>query len=173
MKQFLIILLASLITQSAIAQQRASTSKAIAVLHPSSGSSTSGTVLVVQGAKETTLQVDLSGLEPGSVHGIHVHEWGDCSSPDAESAGGHFNPEGSKHSSPDAKERHVGDLGNITADANGKVAVTLHDKVISLKGPHSILGRALVIHKKADDFKSQPSGNAGERIACGVIGVAR
>ncbi len=98
---------------------------------------------------------------------------GNCSSPDEESPGSHFNPAGMKHGGPDSKERQVGDLGNITADEQGKVVTTIRDSQGSLRGPHGVIGRSLVIHKMADDLKSQPTGNEGERIACGVAGIGK
>jgi Cu-Zn family superoxide dismutase len=113
---------------------------------------------------------DLDGLSPGS-HGFHIHEKGDCSGDDASLAGGHFNPTNAKHGGPDSAERHVGDLGNVIADKNGHAHYERLDKIISLKGPNSIIGRSVVIHSKEDDYKTQPAGNSGERIACGVIKI--
>jgi Cu-Zn family superoxide dismutase len=109
-------------------------------------------------------------LEPGP-HGFHVHEFGDCSAPDGSSAGGHFAPLGSPHGPPDAGqgERHIGDLGNIVANADGVVEQELADSVIRLDGENSIVGKAIIVHAGADDFTTQPSGAAGERVACGVI----
>lgn len=158
---------------AAFAQQTPSIAKGIANLHPASGSSVTGTAAITQDSKAASIALDIAGLEPGTTHGLHVHEWGNCSSPDADSAGGHFNPTAMKHGGPDAKERHVGDLGNITADPQGKVVTTIHDREISLRGPHAVIGRSLVVHKMADDLKSQPTGNSGERIACGVIGIGK
>jgi Cu-Zn family superoxide dismutase len=100
-----------------------------------------------------------------------VHEFGDCSMADGTCAGGHFNPEGKDHGRPDAAVRHVGDFGNIKAGADGKAAYQRVDKLITFSGPHSIIGRAVIIHANPDDF-SQPTGNAGGRIGCGVIGIA-
>ena len=114
---------------------------------------------------------ELSGLKPGK-HGFHIHEFGDVSSADPKCHGGHFNPDKKKHGAPDAAERHVGDLGNITADGRGKAVIDMTDKLIALSGPHSIVGRAVIIHEKADDLKTQPTGDAGARIAGGVVGIA-
>ena len=112
---------------------------------------------------------NLEGLKKG-VHGFHIHEKGDCSAPDAKSAGGHFNPGNHKHGAPDAAEHHEGDLGNITADKDGKGTATLTIKGVTLgDGDTSIVGKGFIIHAKADDLKSQPVGNAGDRVACGVI----
>jgi Cu-Zn family superoxide dismutase len=114
---------------------------------------------------------NLEGLKKGD-HGFHIHEKGDCSAPDAKSAGGHFNPEQHKHGAPDATEHHAGDLGNITADKDGKATKTFTMKGITLKpGDDSIAGKGFIIHEKADDMKTQPTGNAGDRIGCGVITV--
>ena len=124
---------------------------------------------VIEDGIEITGQIN--GLPPGE-HAFHVHEFGDCSSEDGMSAGAHFNPEHKHHGSPEAEQRHVGDLGNIKADDNGRVNLNLKDRVIQLHGPHSIIGRSLIVHAQRDDF-TDPAGNAGARIACGVIGIAK
>jgi Cu-Zn family superoxide dismutase len=111
-------------------------------------------------------------LNPGT-HGFHVHEFGDCSAPDFASAGGHFNPTSEPHAGPKDAHRHEGDLGNVEAGADGSVAVDYTDSGLRFEGDKSILGRAVVVHANADDLKTQPSGNAGGRVACGVIGVAK
>ena len=115
---------------------------------------------------------DISGLTPGK-HGFHIHEYGDCSSDDGTSAGGHFNPNGMPHSMPTSEQRHVGDLGNIEADKDGKAHLDYFDTVISFSGKNSIVGRGLIVHEKEDDLKTQPTGAAGARVACGVIGVVK
>lgn len=148
------------------------TTKAIAVLHATSGSSVAGTVTFTSSADELTVVADVSGLTPGK-HGFHIHEFGDCSAPDAMSAGGHFNPMHKQHGAPDAMERHSGDLGNLEADASGKAHLEWKDKMLKLSGTDSILGLSVIVHAKDDDLKSQPVGNAGGRVACGVIGVAK
>jgi Cu-Zn family superoxide dismutase len=112
---------------------------------------------------------NLEGLKKGD-HGFHIHEKGDCSAPDATSAGGHFNPTNHKHGAPEAEEHHEGDLGNITAEKDGKATKTFTIKGVSLgEGDTSIIGKGFIIHAKADDMKTQPTGNAGDRVACGVI----
>jgi Cu-Zn family superoxide dismutase len=146
--------------------------KAIAVLHPTAGSNVSGTVTFTASGDEVKVVADLAGLKPGK-HGFHIHEFGDCSAPDAKSAGGHFNPGNHQHGAPDATDRHAGDLGNIEADASGKAHLEMSDKVMKLAGADSILGHAVIVHEKADDLKTQPTGDAGGRVACGVIGVAK
>jgi len=113
----------------------------------------------------------IEGLEPGE-HGFHVHEFG-VWSPDGMSSGGHFNPTGAAHAGHDSPKRHVGDLGNVKADEHGKATIDLMDDQISFEGPNCVLGRGLVVHEKADDLKTQPTGNAGGRLAVAVIGVAK
>jgi len=114
---------------------------------------------------------EITGLTPGE-HGFHVHEYGMWNE-DGMASGGHFNPTGASHASHESAKRHVGDMGNIKADENGKAVVDLEDDQISFEGPTSILGRGLVVHAKADDLKSQPAGDAGGRLAVAIIGVAK
>jgi Cu-Zn family superoxide dismutase len=107
---------------------------------------------------------------PPGTHGLHVHEKGDCSDPKAMSAGGHFNPGGMPHSGPMDMKRHAGDLGNIEIGANGTGDLDITSDMLTVKpGPNSVVGRSVVFHEKADDFKTQPTGNAGGRFGCGVI----
>ena len=147
--------------------------KAIAVLHPTAGNKLSGTVTFTEVADGVQVQAEITGLTPGN-HGFHVHEFGDCSAADASSAGAHFNPTNKPHAGPDAVERHVGDMGNVEADASGKAKLEYLDHQISLTNDQqSVIGRSVVIHAKADDLKSQPSGDSGARVACGVIGWAK
>jgi Cu-Zn family superoxide dismutase len=147
------------------------TEKAIAVLHPTEGSSTRGIVTFTREENGIRIHAEVSGLT-GEMHGFHVHEFGDCSAPDATSAGDHFNPTDMPHAGPDAEKRHAGDFGNIEADKSGKGVYDRIDTHISFSGPESIIGRAVVVHEKRDDLTSQPSGDAGSRIACGVVGIA-
>jgi Cu-Zn family superoxide dismutase len=114
---------------------------------------------------------DVSGLTAGA-HGFHVHEKGDCSDPKAETAGPHFNPHGAAHGPPEGTGRHAGDLGNLTADESGRATANTTDAMLKLAGPDSIIGRAVIVHANPDDMKSQPAGNAGPRLACGVIEAA-
>ena len=146
--------------------------KAIAVLHSTAGSNVTGTVTFTKAGDEVKVVADITGLKPGK-HGFHIHEFGDCSAPDATSAGGHFNPSHHQHGAPDATDRHAGDLGNIEADASGKAHLEWSDKMMKLSGDDSIVGHAVIVHEKADDLKTQPTGDAGGRLACGVIGVAK
>ncbi len=147
--------------------------KAIAVLHPTAGNKVGGTVTFTEVADGVQVQAEITGLAPGN-HGFHVHEFGDCSAPDASSAGGHFNPTSEPHAGPDAVERHVGDMGNVEADASGNAKLDYVDHQISLTNDQqSVIGRSVVVHAKADDLKSQPAGDSGARIGCGVIGRAK
>ena len=146
--------------------------KAIAVLHPASGSQVMGTVTFTKIDGGIQVVADITGLTPGQ-HGFHIHEFGDCSAPDATSAGGHFNPSKNPHAGHDDAKRHEGDLGNIEADSSGKAHLELTDKMMTMSGEKSIIGRGVIVHEKADDLKTQPTGNAGGRVACGVIGVAK
>ncbi len=166
----LIIVVLAIVAAGRIGAQEPT--KAIAVLHPTVGSNVSGTVTFTKGTDSIQVVADVTGLTPGK-HGFHVHEFGDCSSPDGNSAGGHFNPTHKQHGAPDAADRHAGDLGNIEADASGKAHLDWKDKVMKLSGPDSIVGRSVIVHVQEDDLKTQPTGNSGGRLACGVIGVAK
>ena len=147
--------------------------KAIAVLHPTAGNNVKGTVTFTEEADGVQVHAEITGLTPGN-HGFHIHEFGDCSAGDGSSAGGHFNPTDSRHAGPDDAERHVGDMGNVEADASGKATLDYLDHQISLTNDRqSVIGRSVVVHAKADDLKSQPAGDSGARIACGVIGRAK
>jgi superoxide dismutase, Cu-Zn family len=147
--------------------------KAVAVLHPTAGNKVSGTVTFTEVADGVQVRAEINGLTPGT-HGFHIHEFGDCSAADAMSAGAHFNPTNKPHAGPDAAERHVGDMGNVQAEASGKAKLDYVDHDVSLgKDPKSVIGRSVVVHAQRDDLKSQPAGDAGARVACGVIGVAK
>lgn len=136
-----------------------------------SGSNVKGWVrFAPDGWGKVEVTAEIHGLSPGS-HGFHVHEYGDCSAADGSSAGGHFNPTGVAHGSPEANAHHMGDLGNIVADASGVARVQRRFDPLKLRGSKGILGRAVVIHEKADDLQSQPSGAAGKRVGCGVIAI--
>lgn len=139
-----------------------------AQLRPTDGHEAKGQVTFRRFGEVVRVEVEMEGLEPGS-HGFHVHEHGDCSAPDASSAGGHFNPTNQPHGAPGDEGRHIGDLGNIEADENGRVNTVIDDRLLMLNGDHSIVGKAVVVHAGADDLTSQPSGDAGARIACGLI----
>lgn len=144
----------------------------VAVLHPTAGHNVKGVIWFTQEKGFVHVTGMLSGLTPGK-HGFHVHQFGNCTKPDGTSAGGHFNPKKMKHGAPTAKMRHQGDLGNIVADKDGNAKIDWKDKTMQLRGANTIVGRGLIVHDKEDDLKSQPTGNAGARVACGVIGWAK
>jgi len=157
--------------QMGMMPERPMITKAVCVLHPLGDSKVSGTVTFTKVENGIQLTADLTGLTPGN-HGFHIHQWGDCSSPDGKSAGGHFNPGNEPHAGPDADRRHVGDLGNITAGDDGTAHYSRVDTHIAFHGPDSIIGRGMIVHAGTDDLTTQPTGDAGGRVACGVIGVA-
>lgn len=152
-------------------QEFPSVQKAVAVVYPTKGNTVEGTVTFTQEPQGVKISARLKGLTPGD-HGFHIHEFGNCACDDAQCAGDHFNPTRNRHAGPRDANRHVGDLGNIHADENGNGTYEELDTAISLEGPHSIIGRAVIIHEKADDLHSQPSGDSGARVAAGVIGIA-
>lgn len=138
--------------------------KAVAYLKPTEGNSAQGTVVFIKEGGKVRVVADITGLSPGK-HGLHIHDFGDCSSADASSAGPHFNPTNAAHGCPDSKERHLGDLGNIEADRSGRARADWIEQRISLSGSNSILGRAVVVKAKPDDCVTQPGGGAGSRVA--------
>src|SRR5437660_10388853 len=147
--------------------------KAVAVLHPTSGNKVSGTVTFTEVTDGVQVHAEIAGLTPGN-HGFHVHEFGDCSAADASSAGAHFNPTNQPHAGPDTAARHEGDMGNVEADASGNAKLHYVDHQISLTNDaKAVIRRSVVVHAKSDDLKTQPSGDSGARIACGVIGWAK
>lgn len=155
------------------AAQMAKIDAAVCVLHATKGNNVSGTVEFYQVESKVKIFALVSGLTPNQKHAIHIHEFGDCTSPDGKSAGGHYNPEGHDHGLPDAGHRHAGDLGNLQADANGNAKQVIWVDNVSVAGlKNPILGRSIIVHAKTDDG-GQPTGNAGPRIACGVIGVKK
>jgi Cu-Zn family superoxide dismutase len=157
--------------QAAAPQAANEVTKAICVVHPLGNSKVAGKVVFTKVSGGVEVNAELTGLAAGE-HGFHVHEFGDCSMADGTCAGAHFNPTGAPHGGPEDARRHVGDLGNIKADASGKATYKRVDKMLTLNGPHSVIGRAIIVHAAPDDLKSQPSGDAGARVGCGVIGIA-
>lgn len=141
---------------------------ASAELQPASGSQVRGRVDFTQAGDRVRVTGDIGGHAPGR-KGFHIHEKGDCSAPDATSAGGHYNPGKTRHGAPGAG--HAGDLGNITFDASGQARVDQMASgiAVSSSAPNGIIGRALIVHMQEDDLKTDPTGNAGGRAACGVI----
>ena len=165
-----IVCLASLTALlGACATMDASGPSADATLEARSGSKVSGTVSFKAAGQKIRVEARVAGLTPGE-HGFHVHEAGDCSAADASSAKGHFNPAGRPHGHHGGSERHAGDMPNLVADASGKAMLSAELDMLSLtEGPTGILKRSVVIHADPDDYKSQPAGNSGKRVACGVI----
>lgn len=147
------------------------TKKLVIVFQPKSNSSVSGTATFIEKNGKVTFTAKLAGLQPG-VHAIHIHEKSDCSSADGSSAGGHWNPTFKKHGKWGVGEYHKGDIGNFTADANGNGTISLITDEWNMGSgdpTKDILGKGLIVHQGADDFVSQPSGNAGARVACSAI----
>ena len=144
--------------------------RAIAQLEPTRGNTTSGTVRFAHAGDGVRVHGEIRGLRPGAEHGFHIHEKGDCSSGDGMSTGGHFNPHIKAHGAHGGDEHHAGDLPSLKADKYGVAAFSYFARGISLDGPTtSILGKGLIVHRDPDDFTTQPTGNAGPRLACAVI----
>ena len=143
---------------------------ATAKLEPTRGNTAAGTVTFVQWGEVVKVSGSISGLKPGAEHGFHVHEKGDCSSGDGLSAGGHFNPGGKPHGHHGMGEHHTGDLPSVKADASGVAAIHFESRTIRVgSSANDIVGTGLIVHRDPDDFKTQPTGNAGPRLACAVI----
>jgi superoxide dismutase, Cu-Zn family len=144
--------------------------RATAALQPTKGSKAFGEATFEQAGDKVRVIVFAQGLRPEREHGFHIHEAGDCSSGDGMSAKGHFNPHGKPHGNPASAERHAGDLPSLKAGKDGRAKIDVAVDAISIGGgPGNIVGRGLIIHADPDDYKTQPTGNAGTRIACGVI----
>ena len=143
---------------------------ATAQLQPTKGNKTFGEATFEQVGDKVRVAVFVQGLKPGQEHGMHIHEVGDCSSGDGMSTKGHFNPHGKPHGHHASAERHAGDLPALKANQEGRANVQIDIDIITVApGPASIVGRGLIVHADPDDYKTQPTGNAGARIACGVI----
>jgi len=144
--------------------------RATAALQPTKGSKAFGEATFEQVGDKVRVIVFAQGLKPGAEHGFHIHEAGDCGSGDGMSAKGHFNPHGKPHGDPKSAERHAGDLPSLKAGKDGRARIDATVDAISIgQGAGNIVGRGLIIHADPDDYKTQPTGNAGARIACGVI----
>ena len=111
----------------------------------------------------------VTGLKPNAAHGFHVHEKGDCSAPDFSSAGGHFNPTNQPHGAHGQGAHHLGDMPQLMADANGTANISFNSQSLQLRGPNSIIGKSVIVHRDPDEPTHQPVGNAGPRLACGII----
>jgi len=144
--------------------------RATAALQPTKGNKAFGEATFEQAGDKVRVIVFAQGLKPGAEHGFHIHEAGDCSSGDGMSAKGHFNPHGKPHGNPSSGERHAGDLPSLKADKSGRAKIDVTVDAISIgAGAGDVVGRGLIIHADPDDHKTQPTGNAGARLACGVI----
>ena len=145
-----------------------------AELKPTQGNTASGWVRFEQRGSNLLVTAEVRGLKPNAEQGFHVHEKGDCSAPDATSAGGHFNPAGKPHAHYLQGASHAGDLPNLKADANGVATYSYTSDALSLAtgATNGVVGRAVVVHRDPDDYTSQPAGNSGPRIACGVIAAS-
>jgi len=143
---------------------------ATAILAPTAGNNTTGTVRFAQAGDRVRVMGEVRGLKAGAEHGFHVHEKGDCSSPDGTSAGGHFNPGGQPHGRAGAGPHHAGDLPSLKADAAGVAKFSFESTAFRLGGgANDIIGRGLIVHRDPDDYTTQPTGNSGPRLACAVI----
>lgn len=168
----LITLAASVAIVSGCAILSPSSPIATVELKPTAGNKVSGTTTFVRQGEKVLVDARIKGLKPGR-HGFHIHEGGDCSAPDDRGIGGHFNPGGSEHGNPASGKHHGGDLGNLDADANGNAVlnttVTMQGLSFAKTGANSIIGRGLIVHADADDLTTQPTGNSGKFVACGII----
>ncbi len=164
-----VALLASAVFATGCSSMPGAGPSATAELSPTQGNTARGTITFTQSGDRVKVVASLSGL-PAGPHGLHVHEKGDCSAPDGMSAGGHFNPLGKPHGHYESSERHAGDMPSIVADAAGNATLTVTLDTIAVgTGPADIVGKSVIVHKDPDDYKTQPTGNSGARIACGVI----
>jgi Cu-Zn family superoxide dismutase len=144
--------------------------QASASLAPTTGNTASGAVRFVQDGAKVKVSGEVRGLKPGADHGFHVHEKGDCSSGDGMSTGGHYNPAGKPHGRHAQGDHHAGDLPSLKADAAGVARFSFESSTISVGGGAAdIVGKGLIVHRDPDDYRTQPTGNAGPRLACAVI----
>mgnify|MGYP003393969347 CR=1 FL=1 len=147
--------------------------RATAQLQPTKGSKTSGEATFQQMGGKVRVVIIVQGLRPNQEHGLHIHEVGDCSSGDGMSTRGHFDPHKKPHGHYGSSERHAGDLPALKANKDGRARVEIDlDGITVTPGPASVVGRGLIVHADPDDYKTQPTGNAGARIACGVISLS-
>lgn len=170
MKKNLILSCGALLALAGCAALGTGGPAAVAHLQPTRGNATAGEVHFVQHGDRVKVSGTVRGLKPNAEHGFHVHEKGDCSSGDGMSAGGHFNPAGVPHGRHGAGQHHVGDMPNLKADANGVAKFEFDSASLRVgSGANDIVGRGLIVHVNPDDYVSQPTGNAGGRLACAVI----
>lgn len=146
-------------------------SSVVANMAPTKGNAAAGKVMFTQKGGMVRVAGEISGFKPNAEHGFHVHEKGDCSSGDGMSAGGHFNPNGLAHGAHGVGSHHVGDLPSLKADANGVAKFDFAAVAVSISpGLADVRGKGLIVHRDPDDYTTQPTGNSGPRVACGVIG---
>lgn len=147
---------------------------AVSELKPTQGNGVSGSVRFEVRGSKVWVTAQVSGLKPNAEHGFHVHEKGDCSAPDGTSAGGHFNPGGKPHAHHGKEDRHAGDMPNLRADANGVARWSWESGLLAVgAGAANVIGRSVIVHRDPDDYASQPAGNSGPRLACGLIVAAQ
>jgi Cu-Zn family superoxide dismutase len=147
--------------------------RATATLEAAPSSRVWGSVSFTESEGKVVVRADVRNLRPGGEFGFHVHEKGDCTAADFTSAGGHFNPGTKPHSHFGKAERHAGDMPNLKANGEGDAVYAFETPLLTVRpGPNSVIGRAVVIHANPDDYASQPAGNSGPRIACGLIRAA-
>ena len=168
MKTTLILAASAAVLLSACAGSSRSNSSAEALLGPTKGTTTTGTVVFMQKGNDIEVTAHVAGLTPGA-HGFHIHEKGDCSAPDGMSAGGHFNPPGQPHGHPHQGPHNVGDMPMLETDAYGNARLVAVLPGLTLEGANGIIGKGVIVHAAPDDFQTQPTGNSGARMACGVI----
>ena len=162
-----LVILATLLTACATPPSGPS---ATAQLTATSGNTVSGSLQFTQLPGRVRISGEVRGLRPNTVHGFHIHEKGDCSSGDGMSTGGHFNPDGHAHGAATGAMHHAGDLPSLQADASGTAQFRYETAELTVgSGPHDVVGHGLIVHKDADDFTTQPTGNSGARLACAVI----
>lgn len=135
----------------------------------SPGTKMQGMLDMIPVADGMKLMAEVKGLKPGAVHGFHIHQTGKCEGPDFKSAGEHFNPKKNEHGGPASHAHHTGDLGNLVANKEGVARTDVVLRGLSAAEINSLIGKSVIIHSKADDYATQPSGDSGDRVACGVI----
>ena len=155
-----------------ISTTTAKITKAVCIMHPTKDNVANGIITFTITDDGIKVVADMQNLTPGK-HGFHIHECGDCTAADAMSAAGHFNPKGTEHGAPATMSCHGGDFGNLVAGEDGKAHLEFTTHNISFEGETSVIGRSVIVHKSEDDLKTQPTGNSGARIACGVIGISK
>ena len=167
MKRWIFLSAAGALAASAMTAAYAQS--AVARLEPTKGNATAGTVTFTQKGDKVSVEAKVSGLTPGG-HGFHIHEKGDCSSGDGMSAGGHFNPTAKPHGNPSVPDHHTGDMPMLVADASGNASLSIELGAMTVgSGATDVIGKAVIVHKDADDYTTQPTGNSGARLACGLI----